>query len=116
MKSTARLFLISLITTLTIILCSCGNDQDHRALNREIFELTGPVKKATITVTDMNCSSCTNKIRAALLNCKGVKSADVIFQSQDNVVVSFYTDHLTILKIRQIIENLGHKIGLIKDE
>lgn len=112
MKSIALFFLISLIVSPLIIICSC----DEPEINRPILELSGPVKKATLTVGSITCRLCTQRIRATLKSIRGVKTAEANTNAKDNVVLSFYSDHLDMGTIKTALENVGHGVTEVRIE
>jgi copper chaperone CopZ len=112
MKSSARLFLISLIAYITLIICSCG----EAPVVKEPLKLSGQQKTVTFTVTNITCQPCTVRIQSALLNTPGVESAKATLEKTDNVVVSYFSDHITNLQIQKVLEDMGYIISVVKDE
>jgi len=69
------------------------------------------MEKTTIKIEGMHCKSCVRSIKDKVSSLKGVKSVKVNLLD-NNAIVEFNPDTITLEKIQIEIENLGYSTGL----
>ena len=67
----------------------------------------------TLQLEPISCPSCIQKINKALMQQKGVASAEVLFNSS-KVKVSFDESLISVEEIQSVIKNLGYVIKSTK--
>ena len=69
------------------------------------------MEKTTIKIEEMHCKSCVHSIKDKVSSLKGVKSVKVNLLD-NNAIIEFNSDIITLEKIQIEIENLGYSTGL----
>lgn len=106
MKSLLRLFLISLIASQSLIICSCGPSGAG-----EEQSLSPDAKTVKFTVSNIPCNDCEIAIEAALKDVPGIKTAKAFSTlPKNNVVVTYDPKKLTIKDIEKLIIDTGRDI------
>lgn len=117
MKTSLRLFFISLISLSSLIICNCGEDNKNRenlplsSKDEQIRRQERGQKIVQFTVQGIVCENCKGKLATALENTDGVFAADVYLNvDKNNVVVAYNPEKTSIDKIKKVITDLGKSI------
>lgn len=125
MKSTSRLFFISLLATSSLILFNCNTDHSKKDTQGETLNVkTDHSKKDTqgetllstvsnrvsFTVQGIVCDSCINTIKRTMLSMDGVLSVEADISAEDNVRVSFDPSKVTVEQLKKAIVDTGKEV------
>ena len=67
------------------------------------------LQKATLAISGMTCSMCSQAISRAVDNLEGVDSV-VVALSTDSAVVKFHSEQVTVNQIQEAIEDIGYDV------
>lgn len=106
MKCHFRIFIISLITTLCLLL-GAGKDSCQKKPATNNTDHTNPDHQTiTLTVKGMTCQSCTNGLKVRLKSTEGIANAEANLNETNNVKVIYDPKQITKTEIMQVITDM----------
>lgn len=116
MKSSNRIFLISFLAAISLIICSCG-DGDHSGHdhNDDVRGIIDPAHKlVSMRVQKVPCEDCVAKVEG-VLKTDGIVKAQVFKDTErsQNVIVIFDPAKISLDDIKGLITKLGKTIANI---
>ncbi len=122
MKSSVRIFLISFLATISLIICSCdgGNgNHDHEHSDDTHGIIVEPNNKlVSMKVPQIPCESCQAKVEAALKSDAGIVRYKVFKTSEheQNVLVVYDPNKITVDQITALITKLGKTVENVTEK
>jgi len=86
-----------------------------QANDSNALEMESPPKTVKLKITGMTCAGCSNHISKALHELDGILAEEVKYPG-DIAVIKFDSEKTNAEAIIEVIEKIGYKAELVKDE